>query len=323
MNDANAIALLNALGVHNAELHGEWIRSSCPLAFHRHRSGRDTNPSFGIHYAPDEKSGYHCFGCNLKSKDVADLIVEVMFALKHPHHPPPPMDLNLATQILSGEEEHGYKGADWTGKIAPVEKPFEEFPSWWLDSFHSVFKHPEAMAYLNSRGVPPRVWEELDFRFDMDRKTVCFPFYNTSNKLAGMRGRFLHPKGDFRHHDYRWNGVSNVKLVLMGENHVDFLSPVVVVEGQFDYAKVYQITKNVVANLGTALTEPKLKKLENAVEVIGFFDDDEAGEIASQLMQQRLGYAYKAVKYPKAKKGEKLDPGKLTLQQITKALSSV
>ena len=90
------------------------------------------------------------------------------------------------------------------------------------------------MAYLNKRGVPPSLWADLNLRFDSGRKMVCFPFYNKAGKLAGMRGRSIIVTGGHSHHDYSWNNNNNSKLVLMNENNIDWMQPVVVVEGEFD-----------------------------------------------------------------------------------------
>lgn len=316
MNEQEIKMFLSHLGVDNAELHGDWVRSSCPLAFARHKSGKDSNPSFGVTHVPGGKSGFNCFGCNIKGKTLDGLLTETMYALqKQGGH----SDINLeaAFKMIEDEGESGYLHSDWTGKIYPAVSGFEEWPNWYLDSFMSVFKSPEAMAYLNSRGVAYDLWDVFSLRFDATRQTVCFPFFNRDNKLSGMRGRFIKPKGDFRYYDYKWNNVNNTSLIWMGENHLDYLKPVVVVEGMFDYAAVYRVYPNVVANLSTGLSEQKVKKLENAVQIVGFFDNDEAGKIASVLLGDRFKGGYVEVDYGSSKAK---DPGSMSWSELINAL---
>ena len=315
MNEANALKLMESLGVGNAIVHGEWLRCSCPLAFNRHKSGKDSNPSFGVHISPSGRSGYLCYSCNVRSRDLADLLVDIAYALKAPAHPPPDMNLTRAQEILDAEGAADYVVSEWT--LHPPKQEFVELPDWWLDSFPPVFKFPDAMAYLNKRGVPPSLWADLNLRFDTGRKMVTFPFYNIAGKLAGMRGRSITVSGNYAHHDYSWNHHNNTKLVLMNENNVDWMQSVVVVEGEFDLCKVAQVYPNVVANLTATLSEPKLQTLELAAGIIGFFDNDAAGQIASDLMKRRFGYAYRAVDYGNL---QVKDAGDMTLQQIQEVL---
>jgi hypothetical protein len=317
VTEENIRRLLACLGVSTGGPHGEWYRASCPLAFHRHRGGKDLNPSFGVHIDPKGRSGYLCYSCQIRSRDLADLLVDLSFALKTPAHPPPPMNLQLALEIISSEDMIGYSPTDWSAHVA--EQEFEEFPLWWLDSFPSVFKFPEAAAYLNSRAVPTTLWSDLELRYDVSRKMVCFPYFNTGGRLAGMRGRAI-MTSNYPHHEYSWNSYNNSKLVLYGENRIDWMKPVVIVEGEFDYCRVLQVYPNVVANLTATLSERKLVTLEMAVSIIGFWDSDEAGRTAAKRMEQRFGIVYSDVTYPPHPEEEKLDPGKLSLSLIGKML---
>jgi DNA primase len=114
-------------------------------------------------------------------------------------------------------------------------------------------------------------------------------------------------------------------MVLLGEQHLDPLRPVVLVEGPFDYAKVYRLYRNVVCNLTTSLSAGKVKKLKTTVGVVAFFDDDVAGVEAALTLKEQLKHdcAYSMVEYPPLPKGkEKQDPGDahMTLDVIAKML---
>lgn len=324
MNEQNAKVFMELLGVHNGEKRGEWFMSSCPLAFHRHRKGKDNSPSFGIHLADTSRSGYHCFSCGIRSRDLTDLLIDIQYALQHPAYPPQKMELGLAHELAERENELGYFETDWTGK--PPQKDFIEFPEWWLSSFKSVFEFPAAMQYIASRNVSHAVVKALDLRYDTGKKAICFPLRDLSGRLGGMRGRYIKPKGGTKSDDYKWNGISNSSLLLLGEQHIDFMKPIVVVEGEFDYARVFTVYRNVVANLTASFVETKVKKLETAVSVVGFFDDDEAGVIASETLRARLKSSYVSVKYPDTpwvdEKGDQVaDPGAMTNEQIVQLIA--
>jgi len=321
MIEANILALLSTLGDPDAESHDDWVRGSCPLAFARHKSGEDRNPSFGVHINPTGKSGYSCFACQLHGKELAGLAYELTYYQKDgtfPEH----YNLAKAFEIIEAENEVGYHGSDWAAQGKQASK-LEIWPEWWLESFPSIFKFSEAVAYMNGRGIVPAVVKALDVRFDPHKGIIGFPIRTRTKKLAGMRGRYLNPVNGFKHYDYKWNGVSNTSLVLLGEDHIDPLKPVVVCEGQFDMAKIYRVYRNVVANLTASMSAGKIKKLKTAVEVIAFFDDDVAGVEAALTLKEHLknDCAYRIVKYPSMPKDcEKQDPGGLSVDAIAKIL---
>ncbi len=289
MTEENIAALLHHLGVDNGELFGDWYRASCPLAFARHKRGKDESPSFGVFHNPTGRSGFNCFGCNIKGHTLDALLTELHYYAARKELPPGiSFNLSEAYKIVEAENEIGYAGSEWEKPEVKL-KDFEAFPQWWLDSFPTVAKFEPAMAYLKSRGVPAKLWQHFHLRYDSSRKMLGFPFFNRDGKLAGMRGRDIRPGSNFPHYDYKWNQINNTQLILLGEHEIDYLKPLVIIEGQFDYANVYaNAYRNVVSNLTASLSEPKLKKLELAVELIGMWDDDEAGAIANAICEQRF-----------------------------------
>lgn len=311
MNVENAKLFMQFLGVHNGESHGEWYRASCPLAFHRHKGGKDAHPSFGLFLNPTGRSGYSCFSCGLKSRDLADVILEIQYALqqKSPHSAPP-MELEKALVLAEKENELGYFEAEWTGLVLPTSQLLEEFPSWWLESFKPVGLFPAGVDYLLGRGVSIKVQKALDIRFDAMKKTVCWPMYDQIGRFSGLRGRYIAPKTEVKSHDYKWNGTSNASLVLLNEGRIDETKPIIVVEGEIDMSRVYAVYRNVVSNLSASLTDAKCKKMEKAMHVFGLFDDDEAGEIATQTLASRLGASFTRIPWPDPPMLKQFEPGK-------------
>lgn len=325
MNETNAKQLLEYLGVKNAELYGEWVRASCPFAFARHKHGKDTNPSFGIFHNPTGKSRFNCFGCNFKGPSLDKLVVEMQYYLQTKQTTNPSINLAKAYELIEDENVIGYHGAEWTG-ITVAEEKYEPWPNWFVEAYPEAWKVPLAVNYLKSRGVPNALWHSMSLRADTGKRMVGFPYWNRDGVLSGMRGRSWVKESKFPHYDYKWNGANNSKLVYLGEHHIDYLKPLVILEGEFDYASVYRVYRNVVSNLTASLSAQKVAKLENAVEIIGFFDDDEAGQIASKILADKFKGLYREVSYEPMKKyrdveGELADPGACNHLQIAELLS--
>ena len=82
MNEANAIKLMQCLGVDNAIVNGEWLRAVARWRFTGTRRAWTAIPSFGIHIEPSGKSGYLCYSCQIQARDLADLVLDISYALK-------------------------------------------------------------------------------------------------------------------------------------------------------------------------------------------------------------------------------------------------
>lgn len=318
MNQQNIEALFEVLGVHNATLKGEWVRGSCPLAFARHRGGKDRDPSFAIRHNPTGRSGYNCFSCNLHGKSLDGLLMELLHELKKPNAPQ--IDLAKAYALIEEENAQGYSDSNWTGKVNVMLSNYEPWPDWFLHGLKPVIEVPRATAYLNGRGVTPKTAAALEVCYDAQRDMVCFPMRDSNLHLGGLRGRAIKDDDEegLRYYDYRHQGHSNTGHLWMGESHINYLKPVVIVEGMFDYATVYRVYRNVMANLTTGLSVPKLKKLESAVEVLELFDNDVAGRMAALNLKSELKTLVRTVEYDT---DADTDPSKIGLKRVAKMLS--
>lgn len=311
MNKENILALFECLGVKNLQFGEEWVRGSCPLAFARHQKGTDKRPSFGVKIDDAGESICNCFSCNTRG-NLNTLLTELLFESKKGKAPK--MNLAGAFRLVEDENERGYLvQQDWTyGKAA--QDHFRAFPEGWLESFPWASASKRATAFLKARGVPLKLANELEIRYDTDRDRVCFPFRAHGGALAGMRGRMIDPPNDdMRYHDYRYQKHSNVGLVWLGEHVIDYAKPVVVVEGPFDYTSVYAVYPNVLANLSTGLNHNKAIKLAPAVEVLCFFDNpliDMAGKLAYEKLCHHIGKetVVRQIQYPDNKLK---DPGEI------------
>jgi 5S rRNA maturation endonuclease (ribonuclease M5) len=64
----------------------------------------------------------------------------------------------------------------------------------------------------------------------------------------------------------------------MGEDHVDLDEPVILVEGQFDYAKIRVHYDNVLSGQTTQVQQDKINRLGEATEIITIFDNGVGGD---------------------------------------------
>lgn len=257
----------------NIKDHDEWVMFSCLFAHHNHASGKDSTASAGIHITAGGASIYNCLACKV-SGEITRILLE-LYALNKKSDIPSP-HIATALEYMDEEDIFVYDPDEYTED--EKVKGFVEFPDFWLKGFPSALACPEAMAYLKGRNVPDKVILDFDLRFDHARRAVGFPYYDEMHKkLAGMRARMIDPSSEKKHHDYLYNSVNNTHTTWFRESKLDVEKPVVVVEGQFDCARVYQAYRNVTAILTAFPTKRKLEHLLQFDRIVWFSDNDTAG----------------------------------------------
>jgi DNA primase len=258
-----------------------------------HQNHKDTNPSFGMSYAPDETSRYNCFACGHGS--AIELIQAMEFhGIK--------ADFAKAREILEAEELEvvplpGY-GEFQINEVHFVYRPW---PEMWLEQFQSAQYVPLARDYLLNRDVTLAEMQKFDLRWDVKRMMVVFPIREAYGTLAGARGRSVMPdaSGPDKHHDYSHEGTpKNIKGVWYNEQALHLPGPVVVVEGQFDCLRMAKAWPKTVGNLTALPTDEKLMKLALTDGVIHIPDADKTGTQSIAKFQAGLlkyGTPYRAI----------------------------
>lgn len=129
---------------------------------------------------------------------------------------------------------------------------------------------------------------------DRFRNRLMFPIYDWSNKLIAFGGRALSknflakyinsPETEFFKKSFNLYNLNFAKVENKTSNEV------VVVEGYMDAISLYQAGfKNVVATLGTAMTEFHLNILwKNFRKVIICYDGDKSGRAAAEKIAEKL-----------------------------------
>jgi DNA primase len=271
--------LVKLIGGGGAHYASGWIRATCPFAKWKHKSGKDSHPSFGVSVYDNEKSYCNCYTCGSKG-DMFTMVMEIrdlqrmdgIFDVNIKEA----MDLVLSEDsekdvipdILSYEESKVKEG-----------KEFVTYSEHWLKSFPTAYNHP----YVLSRGVTPEVAEALDLRIDIVEQRICVPIRTSSGILAGLQGRDITNADYLRYKLYGSGGKYNPDVWLM-EHTVDQSDPVVICEGFFDLAKIYAAYPNVVGSLTTQITKSKARRLRDAEVIITFFDHGTGGDKGRSLV---------------------------------------
>jgi hypothetical protein len=284
MSPESAESLLQALGSKKASQHGIWSRGPCPLSPWTHKSGKDSNPSFGLVAADGEPARFHCFTC--ESGSLSKLLQLIEF---HNHQTPGRFhgDLNKAREIIEMAESELPMLQPYSEFSGQKKKQFEEWPSYVLDTYLPVKKHDRAYAYCIKRGFSNGEMDSFNLRYDDERDMVVFPYWDVFGRFAGARGRRVILNGDSPsfgagHHDYVWNGINNAGLVLYNEAVLNLPGPTVVVEGQVDCIKVSRVWPKTVGNLTAKPVLDKVQKLIQAEGVVLLLDGDQPGRDATK-----------------------------------------
>ncbi|MBT4761408.1 MAG: DNA primase [Bdellovibrionaceae bacterium] len=138
--------------------------------------------------------------------------------------------------------------------------------------------------------------------FDILRDRIIYPIYSHKDECIGFGGRII-DEGQPKYLNSPESSLFSKGQIFYGLNesakYIRSEDQVLVVEGYMDYLALYQSgIKNIVATLGTALTEHHAKLLKRySKNVVVLFDGDQAGQNAAK---RSLPFLLEAELYPKA-----------------------
>lgn len=286
---------------------GRTFKALCP--FHPEKT-----PSFTVH---PEKQIFHCFGCGVGGnvfsflmkyesltfpEALRNLAERVHFALPEPTRAAAAQVSDsealyevyrLAGEYYSANLKDPEKGA--VGRKYLAERGFgpeilKEFPlGWatqeWRGLFDFLGRRGLGNEILYRSGLIQRSREGNPY--DLFRSRLLFPIHNLQGKLVAFGGRVLGTETP-KYLNSSESSIFRKRKELFGlhlaKRHISpDESRLLVVEGYFDFLQVYLGGfQNVVATLGTALTEDHVRILKRFVEeVVVVYDGDRAGEAAS------------------------------------------
>lgn len=267
--------------VEHQNLRQGWVTTACPMAPWTHGGGVDKNPSFGIKIGENPPVCV-CLACGLGgtlTTLMTDLIVHMV-----PGTPGRKQAVKIMQEIPVTEIQKGLAMPVRT-KTKVIIDPL--LPETWLDQYPLAHDNATALSYLMYRGVGSTHAAGMDLRYDSERQRIMFPIRDWSGQLRGAQGRAIgdsKPKYLF----YKYNGVSCGHSVMLGEQVVNTEKPVILVEGAFDYAKLYPYTKQILVLWGCRVTASRIERLNRCMKIYTAFDADEAGGKARQKLIEKL-----------------------------------
>ncbi len=285
---------------------GRTFKACCP--FHQEKT-----PSFIVH---PEKQIFHCFGCSAGGNVFSFLMkyenLTFPEALRNlaarVNYPLPEATQRAPAEVSETESlyevyrlaqeyyienlkhpEKGAAGRNYLKKRGLGEGIFKETPlgyatTDWRGLFEFLMRREikDAVAYRSGLIQKGREGHP----YDLFRGRLMFPIHNSQGKVIALGGRALgdetpkylnSPESPIFRKRRELYGLHLAKRALPTEGRI------LIVEGYFDCLKVYWSGfQNVVATLGTALSEDHVRILKRYVqEAVVIFDGDKAGEAAS------------------------------------------
>jgi DNA primase len=226
--------------------------------------------------------------------------------------------LKEAVEFVSQEEpedstsEFDFPSFDSLQEINTV-KPLIPFPEDWLSSFLSGANH----VYRVSRGISLETAYRFDIRYDTLLKRLCFPLRSITGTLYGMQGRDVTGKQQPKYHFYDYKGIKN-PVVWGNEQHVDLSEPLIITEGFPDAAKIDTAGfRNVVACLTSKFSRHKYERLQDAKNIITFFDYGTGGDTGRLLVERYWKHAHVMHVIPDE---EEKDAGNMSVEAIQEVL---
>lgn len=272
----------------------------------------EDTPSFSVSIT---KQIYYCFGCH-KGGNVINFIMEIekltypeairLLAERVQVSIPEPQDdgyrivaekrdairaalLDAARYFYKSlQSSQGARAKDYIKKRELSESTVRTFGLGYApDSRDGLYR------YLKEKNYSDEVIDECGLftrskrgdRVDLFRGRLMFPIFDTMGKIIAFGGRTILTDGMPKYINSPETAVYSKKSTLYALNFAKAVreKTLIIVEGYMDVISMYQAgLKNVVATLGTALTEKQMTLASRyAEELILFYDSDRAGQEAA------------------------------------------
>ena len=278
----------------------------CP--FHSEKT-----PSFSV--SPD-KQLYYCFGCGARGnaitflmqieglsfaealKELADMAgVELVFSQKEREKTFVKNNLREVLELArdfyrerlfsqKGEKAREYLAGRGMGENTMREWELGYAPDEWAELRNFLRKKGVSDNLAGNAGL---IIKSKDSYYDRFRDRIVFPIYDQRHKIVGFGGRVLDKSSE---NVPKYLNSPETPLFIKGKllfglnrasSFVTHSGEVILVEGYLDVISLWEKgIKNVVAPLGTGLTEDQVRILVRLADrVFVSFDGDEAGRKAA------------------------------------------
>ena len=312
VREANNI--VDIIGQHTElKLRGQNYMGLCPFPNHKEKT-----PSFSVSEA---KQLYYCFGCK-KSGNIFNFLEDYsgfsfLEALEHlalranlelpknqrvsspgtPFSKDQKQQMFKVNQLALGFYHQKLKNLPKGHKLhSYLEK--RHLTDDLIDKFsigYASESWDELCTYLNKNKVSTFLAEKLGLirknkrggYFDLFRDRLMFPIFSVQGHVIGFGGRIIE-QGEVKYINSQESEVFKKGQGFYGLNQsfgaIRSEDQVFVVEGYMDFLALYSKgIKNVVASLGTALTQKQVRLLKRWTNnIVLLFDGDSAGQMAAK-----------------------------------------
>lgn len=328
MNGAAAVAFLTKIGCAGIrEKANGWVEACCPLAAHRHASGTDRHPSFGVEIVADGGSLCRCHGCGFRGNPA-----RLLWSLSG-HNGKNYNDVNA---WLLQHDKPGYKGVvaqieeieNRTKDTSPVEVAGMVVPQARAPSAETKAKLeilvPEsdltelrtmpkaALDYLSSRkpfGISEKAIEAWELGWEPNSKRIVVPTRDLQGRLIALSGRATTPvkKRKWLHSENFPKSYYMYGEHLFPKNGIAYL-----VEGFFDVIGLWDRGyRGGLAFMGSSISPFQAEKvIKLASKVVIIPDGDKAGKETAESVQavfERRRFPVRTIPVPAG-----LDPDQLS-----------
>lgn len=294
----------------------KWVVSDCPMAPWTHDKKKSSAEVFGVRLETGD-AFCNCFACGWHGSQT-----DLVYAIKAKNELSPSgkkYDFGEAVKLISQADEEFELDLDTPDleELLLAKKDLTVFDDWWIESFPYALDIEFARDYLDERGVPEHLTEQLNLRADTNQRRVCFPVKDFKGRYMGLHGRAVDPDVEPRYRMYTYKKFNNPDIWL-GEQWIDFSLPLLIVEGPFDLTAAGQVWGNITSPLFANPSFEKLKRMAGAMEIISYLDRGTGGDKG----RERISKAFPdSVVHHALPLAHRKDPGESTYAENRAALS--
>jgi len=298
MSRAKVIQICKDLGIQKILVVDDELRGRCPWGHHE-----DVHPSWGINL---DSGLSHCFACN--------------------------EDANLITLVMHLKEMSLWQAKQYLNEVLPdyedVSEVARQIQMLQTDQRNLYLDNIILDTYLNIedvyesyRDIPFYIYNRYSVKYDPVTEKIAIPVHDEFGRLRVIVGRRTRADQEPKYCPIVPESGARFKDLLYGLEQWKgtHFHEITVTEGYWGvYRLVSQGMSNVVALMGTTLSDGQFRRLVNYDQVVLLLDPDEAGRRATKRIAGEL-----SVKCLVPRKQYEKEPDLWSERETFEALSSL
>lgn len=184
----------------------------------------------------------------------------------------------------------------------------------------------ETYKYFYERGFTKETVEKFKIGRDLVNKTVTVPvFYDSEEELGGMIGRYIDPNRRKNERYKIYEDTNTGTMVFPQDKCKPIDGTLIVVEGLLDAVYMHQLGfTNTFATLTNAISNAQVTwvKKQGATKLLDMTDNDEMGNIATKILNEKLGKYMKIVSTKQYYPEDCKDPQDMSLEQVQEVVNT-